>query len=409
MHEKTFHGGPSAVPSRLRSKYWLLKGRQLIKTVTKNCFVCKVLRSRAATQVFAPLPKDRMLSSRPFEVTGVDFAGPLYIADDGGQRKKLYILLFTCAAIRAVHIECTNDLTTESCLLVIRRFIARRGAPRIPYSENATTFKKASSELRQLSHIKKDEQFLGFLSDSRIKWKFIVQRAPWWRGFWERLIGVVESALRAAIRRATLNADQLHILLVEVEGVVNSRPLTYSGDDPLDLAPLTLSHFLNGTSGSSDDSLSECQSGKDLRKQWKERLRFLAAFKRRCGKEYLHQLRSLHHVKTLLSFNLQIGDVVLLEDSSLPRTLWHLAVVQVCFLEGTVSLRNSACQRICVMKANTTLVSFGDKPIILKFVGGRMMKILMYTAFHCICKCYPVRFSPYSTHMYIRLVVLSFS
>ncbi|XP_055906234.1 uncharacterized protein LOC129941590 isoform X1 [Eupeodes corollae] len=334
LHARIFHGGTSAVLSNLRSKYWIIRGRQLVKNIIKNCFVCKMLRGQAASQPFAPVPKDRMLSAKAFDVTGIDFAGPLYVLDVSGQRKKFYILLFTCAAVRAVHLEYTNDLTTESCILAIRRFIARRGAPRIIYSDNATTFKKASSEFKQLSNVRTSERFLGFLSDAQIRWKFIVERAPWWGGFWERLVGVVKTALRGAVRRSTLNNDQLHTLLTEVECVVNSRPLTYMGDDPLDLAPLTPANFLNGGDSGcrpSEEITCKNRTGDGLRKQWKERLLFLAAFKRRWFKEYLLQLRTLHHAKNCANSSLQVGDVVLVEDSSLPRPLWHLAVIQTVF------------------------------------------------------------------------------
>lgn len=92
------------------------------------------------------------------------------------------------------------------------------------------------------------------------------------------MIGIVKSALRAAIGKTTLGIDQLQTLLVEVEGVVNARPLTYSGDDPLDLAPLTPAHFINGASEASAEPSCEQLPGKELRKQWKERLRFFSYF-----------------------------------------------------------------------------------------------------------------------------------
>ena len=110
-------------------------------------------------QVTAPLPPDRLTKAPPFSVTGIDHAGPLYCCDTGGE--KLYILLFTCAVTRAVHLELVSSLNLDDFLLAFRRFISRRALPSIVYSDNAKTFQAASSLLqKQFSHM-------------TIHWKFI--------------------------------------------------------------------------------------------------------------------------------------------------------------------------------------------------------------------------------------------
>ncbi|XP_055914411.1 uncharacterized protein LOC129947754 [Eupeodes corollae] len=333
-HEKLFHAGTNSVLSKLRSRFWILKVRQLVKNIIKNCFVCKLLQAKSASQPFAPLPRERILHTRPFEITGVDFAGPLYVIDRTKQSRKVYIMLLTCAAVRAVHLEVVLDLTAESCLLALRRFIARRGVPRIIYSDNAKTFKKASTELSHKLKLKSNPDFQCFLTDQRITWKFIVERAPWWGGFWERLVRVVKSSLKAAVLKATLSIDQFTTLLTEVEFVVNSRPLTYCSDDSSDCAPLTPAHFL-GVQGISGDSTPEQNfqpiNQNTLRSEWAQRLQNISIFKRRWFREYLQQLRSLHHERQATSTYLAAGEVVLIEDPSLPRILWRLAIIQKTF------------------------------------------------------------------------------
>ena len=76
-----------------------------------------------------PLPKVRVAESPPFTVTGVDFTGALYVKT-GGQERKVYICLFTCAATRAVHLEVVSDLTVDTFLLAFRRFSSRKSLPR---------------------------------------------------------------------------------------------------------------------------------------------------------------------------------------------------------------------------------------------------------------------------------------
>jgi len=85
------------------------------------------------------------------------------------------------------------------------------------------------------------------LSSSRVTWKFIVERAPWWGGFWERMVRSVKRSLKKCIGRASLTHDELSTLLVEVESVINSRPLTYVFDDSEGINySLSPSHLIYG-------------------------------------------------------------------------------------------------------------------------------------------------------------------
>jgi hypothetical protein len=76
----------------------------------------------------APLPADRVIPQNPFGVTGIDFAGPLYIKVGSGIVKG-YIALFTCATTRAVHLELCTGMATDKFLQAFQRFVGRRGLP----------------------------------------------------------------------------------------------------------------------------------------------------------------------------------------------------------------------------------------------------------------------------------------
>ncbi|GBN88246.1 hypothetical protein AVEN_233613-1 [Araneus ventricosus] len=58
-------------------------------------------------EISAPLPPDRMEKSQPFEVSGIDFEGPLILKDGS----KVYIALFTCAVTRGIHLEFISSLS----------------------------------------------------------------------------------------------------------------------------------------------------------------------------------------------------------------------------------------------------------------------------------------------------------
>ena len=58
-----------------------------------------------------------------------------------------------------------------------------------------------------------------------------MDKAPWWGGFWERLVKTVKLCLKKSIGRATVTYYELATILTEVESVINARPITYVYDD----------------------------------------------------------------------------------------------------------------------------------------------------------------------------------
>ena len=78
-----------------------------------------------------------------------------------------------------------------------------------------------------------------------IQWRFNIPRAPWWGGVFERLVRFTKRCLRKILGQAKFTYDELLTALVEIEMVLNSRPLTYISADDLE-EPLTPSHLLIG-------------------------------------------------------------------------------------------------------------------------------------------------------------------
>jgi len=177
------------------------------------------------------------------------FASPLYVQIKGNSahsETKSYICLLTCASTRAVLLELTHGLDVNSFLLAFSCFVSRRGVPAAIISDNATTFRLSSKEIKQIT---RSSEVFKYLTDNRTTWKFIVEKAPWWGGFWERMIRTVKSCLKKTIGQATLTHKELSIVLTEVEAVVNSRPLsnTYVEDEKEGISqPLTPSSLVNG-------------------------------------------------------------------------------------------------------------------------------------------------------------------
>ena len=95
-------------------------------------------------------------------------------------------------------------------------------------SDNAKTFKRASKEITRIIRAKRVQTYFA---NKGITWRFSVKRAPWWGGMWKRLVRSVKNCLKKVIGLASLKLDELQTLLVEVECIINSRPITYVYDD----------------------------------------------------------------------------------------------------------------------------------------------------------------------------------
>ncbi|GBM08427.1 hypothetical protein AVEN_240592-1, partial [Araneus ventricosus] len=138
-HQRLHHAGVSETLTQIREKFWILCGRQTVKSCLNKCLICRRFKVRRGNQIMAPLPENRIQAIYPFENVGIDFAGPLYTRNTD----KASIALFTCAVTRAIHLEVVSSLSTEHFLLAFRRFISRRGICPTVNSDNAMTFKSA--------------------------------------------------------------------------------------------------------------------------------------------------------------------------------------------------------------------------------------------------------------------------
>ena len=85
------------------------------------------------------------------------------------------------------------------------------------------------------------------LPNNGVSWKFIVEKAPWHGGFWERLIRSVKRCLKKSVGRATLSFEELRTIVIDIESTLNNRPIKYLYDNEEGISyPLTPSCILYG-------------------------------------------------------------------------------------------------------------------------------------------------------------------
>ena len=367
-HYKTMHSGVSQTLAQTRMGYWIPQGRSQVKKVVNNCKVCQRAEGGSFSMPkMPPWPRERVAQSFPFEYTGLDYLGPFYIQvytreSNQPTSKKVWVCLFTCLAVRAMHLELIEDLSAQEFLLGLRRFIARRGTPRQIVSDNAKQFKTASTVLNKAwSEALTSSEVQDYAVNQGIQWRFIVNLAPWMGGFYERLVGLTKRALRKTIGMRSLTERQLITVLTEVEAVVNSRPLVYVDSDinsslpisPLSFLSLNHNHFILDFASSGEDTEFKMDerlgTAQQLLERWKRGQRCLTQFWEMWRNNYLLALRErtqLFHKKAkgTVKHVPKIGDVVLLKEK-LPRGQWRIGRI-VKLIEGRDQLVRSARVRL---------------------------------------------------------------
>ena len=244
-HKKTGHSGRQLVQAELRKQFWILKGNSCIRGVIGRCVVCRRFRD-PESQKMANLPAERVAYEPAFTNTGMDFFGPFYVKQNRGHVKR-YGVIFTCLSVRAVHIEVAQDLSADSFLCALRRFKARRVHVKSLRSDRGTNFvggsKELKEELRRLS-ISEDVIHRAMLKHG-VEFTFNTPNASHHGGAWERQIRSIRRILDRLLNTQQLQEETLSTLLVEVESILNNRPLTPISCDPSDPEPLTPNHLLN--------------------------------------------------------------------------------------------------------------------------------------------------------------------
>ena len=147
--------GTNHILANLQEKFWVVRGREAVKEWENLCNSCARRKAKPAWQIMAPLPKCRFQEPlRAFARVAVDYAGPYFtIQGRARKRQKRYLCLFTCLACRAVHLEMSFSLTTDSFLNSFYRMVSRRGLPLEVISDNGLNFVGAKNELAELFKI----------------------------------------------------------------------------------------------------------------------------------------------------------------------------------------------------------------------------------------------------------------
>ena len=320
-HRVTIHGQGESLLAYIRSRFWIINSRRAIRALVSKCVTCQRQKCITIPPSMAPLPSSRLQPLQPaFSNTGVDYFGPFTVTI-GRRREKRWACLFTCFTTRAVHIEIAESLDTDAFMLCLRRFISRRGNPINIYSDNGTNFVSAERELKEGLNRLNQSKIGTELLQRGVKWIFSPPSGPHFGGTWERLVKPFKLGVKAAFGDRTVSEAVLQTTLVEIEGLLNARPLTNLSASPDDTEPLTPNHFLIGRPNPyvPTDVVSEDEP--PSRQRYKISQLFLNQFWKRWLRYYVPDL--IERKKWFTDNpSLKVDDFVFIKDPALSHGSW---------------------------------------------------------------------------------------
>ncbi|XP_065081812.1 uncharacterized protein LOC135704276 [Ochlerotatus camptorhynchus] len=333
-HQKTLHAGPGLLLSSLRQRFWPLGGRNLVRQVIHRCMTCARAKPKSLEQLMGQLPPVRVNQVYPFQNVGIDLAGPIYVRTSVRNRRtpffKAYIVVYVCLVTKAAHLDLVSDLTSEAFIASLRRFTGRRGKPAQVYCDNATNFVGAKRELEELRKLFMSQQHKESVarecSENGIQFHFIPPRSPSFGGIWEACVKSVKTLLRKILGNAHLTEPELQTALVQVEAMLNSRPITPLPDDPSDEFALTPGHFLIGRPLNAMPDPDQQDIPETRLTRWRRVQQLTQHFWSRWHKEYLATLQNRYRWNQVLG-NLAVGSIVALKDENVPPQKWPLGRV----------------------------------------------------------------------------------
>ncbi len=214
------------------------------------CKECKKWKAKPVIPKMADLPPARLRHQKPpFYSTGIDCFGPFQIKI-GRWCKKRWGIIFKCLTTRCVHLDLLASIDTDSFLMALRRFVARRGKPCELFSDQGTNFHGGKKELQE-AFASLSPQLQQHLAKQKISFHFNPPNAPHFGVAWECEIRSVKTALRITIGSQTVTEEVLLTVLIEVEGILNSKPLGYTSSNVADFDPVTPNYLLMGRPDSS--------------------------------------------------------------------------------------------------------------------------------------------------------------
>ena len=340
-HNKS-HLGIDYTISKIRSQYWIIGIRSLVKGIISNCVPCQIKLKNTLKQVMSTLPVERLKPCPAFSHVAVDYFGPFESAGEVQRRvkRKCYGVIFVCLTVGAVYVDLASDYTTDSFLQVLRRFTCIHGWPNTIHSDKGSNLVGASNLLKKVVQELEWENISKTSALKGTKWNFSPADAKWYNGLAESLVKSVKRALSAALgdsnNHMKLRFSEMLTVMFESAQLVNERPIGRHPSNP-DERYLCPNDLLLGRS-SAENPQEEFQNICDNNSRFQFIQKVVTAFWKRWVKEAFPNLviQKKWHTE---SRNLGKGDIVLVQELNAVRGKWKRAIVTEVIESGDKKVR----------------------------------------------------------------------
>ena len=334
-HNRVKHNGVRETLNEFQTQYWVTRSRSFGRKILSRCVLCRFLNSRQYSYPKSPvLPETRLKDDRAFAVTGMDHFGIIHCKNvfkentlDENDMHPCHVLIYTCASTRGIILDLVPDTSSKEVVNSLKRFIARRGCPQEVLSDPGSAF--TAKETKR------------FATDRNVRWKYSLAKAPWFGAIWERLIQSVKRCLKRTVGQAKLTVMEMQTVLLEIENILNSRPLCELYDDLV--SPLTPNHLLFGRNLNQSNKSGELEVNFEI---GRKRVQYIETvvehFWNRWRQEYLNTLRNWQSkYKRRNSMVPEVGDVVLIYEEKSPRHRWPLGRIIEKITSGDGQVRGA--------------------------------------------------------------------
>ncbi|GFW72380.1 integrase catalytic domain-containing protein [Trichonephila clavipes] len=346
MHKKFFHIGAQGLVHQIRMQFWPINGKGIARKTVHDCIACFRQKPTGVDRLMGNLPSERVTPSAPFLNSGVDFCGPFQIKFKN-QRKgifsKVYVAIFVCLTTKAIHLEAVTDLTTEAFIAALKRLCARRGRISTLMSDNATYFKDAAAELNRFINLicNKNETLANYFASEAIQWKFIPPRSPNVGGLWEAGVKSFKHHLYRTLVNSKITFEEFETIIIQIEGILNSRPLVPLSDNINEYEVLTPGHFIIGQPISAIPEPAILDISDNILSRWQYTTKCVQTIWKRWKNDYLNHLQQRNKWQFEKN-NVAVGCLVLLKENDLPPFKWTMArILEVIYGTNGTTLKQN--------------------------------------------------------------------
>ena len=327
-HRDDHRRSPQDIVARSRRLAWIVGAGRAAKAVANQCYTCRALDKRMATQQMGGLPDERTTVLAPFEACALDLFGPYKVRDPANGRRqfKCWVVAFVCLATKAASLLACPGYGTRVFLDVFNFFTGIYGKPRLVYTDHAPSLVRAAEthDWQEIAHA---------VGERGTTWRVTAKGCLWRNGVAERLIRSARHTLAHVLTRGEmLDFHQLSATLSLVASILNSRPLSVQTTTSGDFIAISPRDVLLGRAGKSIrrleselDQLEGFEEDQNLDRIEDTQAKIISEWRSKWLAQVFPDLVPRTKWKQTVR-NLQVGDIgVLRYENKLGPDSWRLA------------------------------------------------------------------------------------